>query len=202
MVSSTLPGSAPDLFGYFASQVGFVPTQSELDAHFGYVYRIVHSPTGSAYVGKHSHTVGENFQSYRGGGVEWRRFKRCRPWSEFSKSVLRFADSPEDLCLFEKEEILRARLRGDKLLNEAVAIDPVQLVTAQREGDPIDLDLLGRGGVWKQPDGSFRASWRFRRPDGTYLRIVGSGPTPAVAVECRARRYRDWLSLSTAPTLF
>lgn len=76
------------------------PTQSELDAHWGYLYRIIHKQSGRQYIGQHRHKVGEDFEDYYGSG------------SIITSAILfegRDAFKKEFICFVESEAVATVR---------------------------------------------------------------------------------------------
>jgi hypothetical protein len=93
------------------------PTQEELDAHWGYVYKITNLIDGTAYIGKHKHKKGEAFRSYLGGGTTLQPAQRLLGHQAFEKEIVWFAESESELIRREQEYITRLMVSGAAYYN-------------------------------------------------------------------------------------
>lgn len=81
------------------------PTQNELDAHWGYLYRIIHKQSGRQYIGQHRHKVGEDFEDYYGSGSIITSAILFEGRDAFKKEFICFVESKEIATVKEIEAI-------------------------------------------------------------------------------------------------
>jgi hypothetical protein len=73
---------------------------------YGYVYKVVHVPTGRYYIGQRiCNKTGKVDTSYWGSGIRWKNILKKYPREEFQRIILEFADSAEHLNLLEKTHL-------------------------------------------------------------------------------------------------
>lgn len=94
-----------------------VPTQQELDAHWGYIYSITHLITGCIYVGKHRHRAGESFDFYFGSGVRIGAAVAREGRGAFHKAVVEFVSCEEEARLRERAHIEAMVQSGQEYYN-------------------------------------------------------------------------------------
>lgn len=70
---------------------------------FHFTYRVTHLPTGRFYLGKH--TTAKMDDGYLGSGTIWLRILKAHPKDEFSRTVLQFFGSKDEVSDAERELI-------------------------------------------------------------------------------------------------
>lgn len=80
--------------------------------NIGYIYRITNIVNGKTYIGKHVSKKNENFSNYFGSGVAIANAIRCYGKENFSKEILEWVSSKEELRIREIEWIGKENLNG------------------------------------------------------------------------------------------
>lgn len=82
-----------------------IPSQEELDAHEGYVYKITNIASGVVYIGKHHHRRGERWNTYKGSGRLLKVARTQFGEEAFTKSLVCLAAEVWDLYELEDQHI-------------------------------------------------------------------------------------------------
>lgn len=118
---------------------------------FGYVYRITNNVTGYSYVGQRKLTLDKSWRQYLGSGKLVKEAIVEFGESNFTKTLLGYADSPELLNLLEEEKIAYEKdvlgagqyniarfVNGPNIagkIGSAVAVEKMQKVTKKHYAD-------------------------------------------------------------------
>lgn len=82
---------------------------------YGYIYKITHIPSGRYYIGQHSKSKFD--ENYWGSGTIIKNLCDKYPKEEFSREILGWASSPEELDKLEEDFVSSDLLEDSKCLN-------------------------------------------------------------------------------------
>lgn len=113
---------------------------------YGYIYKITHTPTKRYYIGQHKSS--EFDDSYWGSGHIIRSLYEKHPKEEFTREVLAWAETPEELNDLEMKFVDVASLKNNKCLNLKTG-GGVGSVYSKVVREKISKSLKGHTSYWK-----------------------------------------------------
>lgn len=120
----------------------------EIDcSRFGYIYRITHTESNTSYVGMHRINKDEKFYDYMGSGRIISNYLRKYGIQSFSKEILEYCDSIEELKIREQELILEEQSIGGAQLNLEISnnsIDEIRKCVDLSPDDMYDMYIVNK----------------------------------------------------------
>lgn len=107
---------------------------------FGYIYKITHIPSGRYYIGQHKSP--EFDKNYWGKGHVIRQLYTKHPKEEFTREVLCWANSYEELNALEAEYVNKETLEDPKCINLKTGGDVYKYTTQAKK--KMSLSAKGR----------------------------------------------------------